>query len=211
MGQLELKHFLEIMQIVQHLLDRQRVRAAPLPDGAIKRAEDQTVQVLLQLLGDCGSNFLCVSIMDRLGRAQATIRRSGPFDKMPCILKLPRARDHRCAGHVGARFVDPHERLDLWKRENPNAGRWHRGVIDMSLKAHENNEMPLWALSNKVVCGPIVFLGDTLDFYGHYVTSLARDYDIDAFLVSERQVGRKAPPVKARKNVEFGGEMSIVS
>ena len=59
--------------------------------------------------------------------------------------------------------------------------------------------MSLWVLSDKVVCWPIVFLRHTLDLHGHSVTSLAHDYDVDAFLVSKRQVGHKATPVKTRR------------
>ena len=71
--------------------------------------------------------------------------------------------------------------------------------------------MPLWVLSGKVVRGPIVFLRDTLHLYGHRITSFAHDHDIYAFLVSKRQTSHKAAPMKARENVELGGEIRVVS
>jgi hypothetical protein len=141
----------------------------------------------------------------------ATGRGSAFLDEMPRILERFRLRDHFFPGYVRAFSVDRLELLDLWKGDDPNAGRRHAGVVDLPLKAHEGNEMPLWVLRDEVVCRPIVFLRDTFDLYGHSVARIARDDDVDAFLVSKRQVGREATPVKARENIELGGEIRIVS
>ncbi len=71
--------------------------------------------------------------------------------------------------------------------------------------------MSLGMLSNKVVCRPIILLCDTFDFYGHSVAGLTRDDNVDTFLVSKRQVGIYAKPMKARKNIELGSQICVIS